>query len=424
MSTAIRKRIKIFSCYAPEDRELLKQLNKHLSPLRRMSEISTWSDCDIQAGNDWAQEIQTHLDEANIVLVLVSPDFIASNYCYGRQMQMAFERHNLGKAHIIPIILRPVIWEDTTLGRFQALPTNRTPITSWTNLDEAFWDVARGIRQVVRTFLSTSFEDTNGLLLQHTDEGIATNISLPQASHNMINTKDAIDLFHQLMRPNNQIQVLRLVGAGKMGKSHLLAKIFPILARQKYQARYLLLDLRNPVHTIPDILYAACSQLGSHMCDNYLAAYKTWMSSSISFEKSEDALYKNHYLTSCFVKDLAALDDHSLLLLFDSMSSATRKVQTWLMDVLLVQISSLPHVRVILAGRSLPKAHSNSIVFSHTYHLLPITDEEAYIEYCKNLHMKLGEQSIRDFAYACDYTPGTFADLVLPKFMPQEIADG
>jgi hypothetical protein len=355
------------------------------------------------------------LEAFSIVLVLISPDFIASDYCYNGQMQMALNKHHAGKACIIPIIVRPVIWEDSVLGNLQALPTNRKAITSWTNLDEAFWDVARGVRQVVKGLLPTKIENMTDPSTQQPQEEIAGAEQNPWTAYDMINTKEAVNLFHQLMHINGKMQALHFVGAGKMGKSHLLTKVFPILARQKYRARCLVFDLRNPVYTAPDILYALSSQLDSHVCDSYLAAYEAWIAHHpTSPKKSENIRHKNYYLTSCFVKEIAKLDDTLLLFLFDSVNSA--RVQTWLMDVLLPQIVTLRHIRVILAGRSLPDTYSSIAAFCSTYQLFPITDEQAYIEYCKNLHLKLGEQSIRDFAYACDYTPGIFAELVLPKF--------
>jgi len=81
--------IKIFYCYAHEDDALREQLARHLSPLQRLRYITAWFDRDIQAGTDWEHEIETHLDTASIILLLVSADFIASNYCYSMEMQRA-----------------------------------------------------------------------------------------------------------------------------------------------------------------------------------------------------------------------------------------------------------------------------------------------------------------------------------------------
>jgi hypothetical protein len=417
MEKGLTKRAEIFYCYAHEDEELRNKLEKHLSALKRQGLISAWHDQVIQAGKEWRSEIDTHLNTAHIILLLISPDFIHSDYCWGVEMRRALERHKAGEAHVIPIILRRVDWEETPINALQVLPINGTPVTSWTNLDEAFWEVAKGIRDVVRTFLSPKTEEAKDLSTQHIGKEIVIDKQISQLSYQMINTKEAINLFHQLMQPNSQMQILRLMGEGKMGKSHLLTKVFPVLARQGYQARCAVVDLRNPVHTVSDILANASSQLGSRICDSYLAAYEALINRPLSPEKGEDAGYKNYHLTSSFVKELAKLNDSLLLLLFDSVSSATKRIQTWLTDILLTQVSQLRHARMVLAGRTLPVVHSSHAACCHTYQLRPVIDEEAYIDYCKSLKMRLGEQSIRDFAYACDYTPGIFADIVLPKFL-------
>jgi putative sterol carrier protein len=145
--------VKIFFCYAHEDEALLNKLKTHLRPLQRMGLIDVWHDRDISAGTKWEEEIDKHLSEANIILLLVSPDFMDSDYCYGKEMQRALERHQWGEACVIPIILRPVYWQGV-LGTLQALPKNAKPIisSSWYSPDDAFFDVAEGIRKVVTEF--------------------------------------------------------------------------------------------------------------------------------------------------------------------------------------------------------------------------------------------------------------------------------
>src|SRR2546421_3382968 len=140
--------VKIFFCYAHEDEQLLNKLKNHLFPLKRTGLIDIWHDRDISAGTDWEQQIKSHLNEAQIILLLVSPDFIVSDYCYGIEMQRALERHDLGEARVIPIILRHVYWQGV-LGRLQALPTDARPIKSWPDLDEALYNVTEGIRVVI-----------------------------------------------------------------------------------------------------------------------------------------------------------------------------------------------------------------------------------------------------------------------------------
>jgi LuxR family transcriptional regulator, glucitol operon activator len=146
--------VKIFCSYANKDQSFLSTLKTHLFPLQRQGLIDTWSDIDISPGTDWEKNIETHLSTAHIILLLISPDFMASDYCYSKEMQDALERHDQGEACIIPIILRPVDWQDTPLGKIQALPLKAKPIVLWKDLDEAFFDVALGIRKVVEEILT------------------------------------------------------------------------------------------------------------------------------------------------------------------------------------------------------------------------------------------------------------------------------
>jgi hypothetical protein len=110
--------------------------------------IAGWYDRHIPAGTAWAGAIDAHLENAQIILLLISADFMASTYCYGIEMQRAMERHEARQARVIPIILRAVDWKSAPFGRLQALPKDGLAVTSWANSDEAFADIARGIRSV------------------------------------------------------------------------------------------------------------------------------------------------------------------------------------------------------------------------------------------------------------------------------------
>jgi TIR domain len=100
--------VSIFFCYAHEDEALLNKLKTHLFPLQRAGLVDVWYDRDISAGTEWEREISQHLDAAQIILLLVSPDFMYSEYCYGVEMKRALERHQRGETRVIPIIVRPV----------------------------------------------------------------------------------------------------------------------------------------------------------------------------------------------------------------------------------------------------------------------------------------------------------------------------
>src|SRR5262249_17416768 len=131
------KPIKLFLSYAHNDEPLREKLMKHLSLLRQEGVIHTWHDRNINAGDDWRQQIDENLNTATIILLLISADFLASDYCYEIEMQRALERHHNGEARVIPVILRQVDWHSAPFGTLQVLPRDAKPITSWTDRDEA-----------------------------------------------------------------------------------------------------------------------------------------------------------------------------------------------------------------------------------------------------------------------------------------------
>jgi TIR domain-containing protein len=139
----------IFYSYSHKDEELRDELERHLSILKRSGVIRSWHDRKIDAGAEWAGQIHDNLNRANVILLLISADFLASDYCYDLEMKRALERHAAGEAIVIPIILRPVDWGSAPFARIQCLPTDARPVTSWTNRDEAFRNVAEGIRHAI-----------------------------------------------------------------------------------------------------------------------------------------------------------------------------------------------------------------------------------------------------------------------------------
>jgi len=145
---AMEKPIRVFCSYARKDMRYLQELRMHLQGLQRQGIISLWTDTDISPGTVWEEEIAKQLFSAQIILLLVSPDFLASEYVFSKEMSIALERHQLGEARVIPVILRPVLWKDAPFGKLQALPRDGKPVTdrSRGSLDEAFFEIAEGIR--------------------------------------------------------------------------------------------------------------------------------------------------------------------------------------------------------------------------------------------------------------------------------------
>ena len=129
--------------------QLKDELLKHLVPLRRMNLIDVWQDRKIDPGKEWEPAIIKELEQADIVLLLISIDFINSEFCYEREMERAMERHDGGEAVVIPVMLRKCLWQQTLFAKLQALPKDAHPIMSWDDRDEAYVDVASAIQKVV-----------------------------------------------------------------------------------------------------------------------------------------------------------------------------------------------------------------------------------------------------------------------------------
>lgn len=148
------KSVSIFYCYAREDSTLQEDLEHHLSSLRWQGLITESHNFDISPGQEWEKEVADRLDKADIILLLISKDFMASYYIYEVQMRRAIERHRAGTARVIPILLRPVGWEDTPFSTLQVLPSNKKSVTEWGNSkDRAYVDIYQGIKRVVGEFL-------------------------------------------------------------------------------------------------------------------------------------------------------------------------------------------------------------------------------------------------------------------------------
>ena len=145
------KKVLVFISYAHEDEKLVDELRKQLSILKRMGVIEEWYDRDITAGSEWKGEIDEQLNSAQVVLLLVSPDFMASDYAYDVEMKRALERHKSGDARVIPVILRSCMWSKAPFAKLQALPPDVRPVNEWRDRDAFFLSVAEGIQKVIET---------------------------------------------------------------------------------------------------------------------------------------------------------------------------------------------------------------------------------------------------------------------------------
>lgn len=139
----------VFFSYSHKDEELRDRLEVALATLKHQGLIETWHDRMLRVGDEFDPGIRQELERADIILLLVSPDFIASPYCYDVEMTRALERHHAGEARVIPVILRVCDWHPTPFGKLIAAPRDGKAIRSWPDLDEAFLDVAKKIREAL-----------------------------------------------------------------------------------------------------------------------------------------------------------------------------------------------------------------------------------------------------------------------------------
>ena len=143
--------MKVFISYSHRDDVALDRLHTHLAPLRSEGLIDAWFDRQILAGGNIDAEIDKVLEYCDVFLMLVSPDFLASDYCVNIEMERALERHNHDGAPVIPIIVEPCDWTSSPLGKFKALPRDGKPISEWTNQNSAYLDVVKELRRILET---------------------------------------------------------------------------------------------------------------------------------------------------------------------------------------------------------------------------------------------------------------------------------
>jgi hypothetical protein len=143
------KPAEVFVSYAHEDEALKGELLRHLASLRRQGLIAPWHDRNIRAGVEWNEEIRAQLEAADLILLLVSADFIDSDFCHDVEMTRALERHERGEASVVPVIARPCDWRSAPFAKLQVLPKDGKPVTNWVDRDDAWEDVVRGVRQAL-----------------------------------------------------------------------------------------------------------------------------------------------------------------------------------------------------------------------------------------------------------------------------------
>jgi formylglycine-generating enzyme required for sulfatase activity len=203
--------MEVFFSYSHKDKEFHDALVQHLTPLQQEGKITTWHDQKIMPGDEWEKAIESHLESADIILLLISVDFVNSQYCYDIELKKALERHEKGEVRVIPVILRSVDWHNTPFGKLNALPTDGKAITLWPDRDAAFTNVAIGLRGAIQELRPLSIAS-------------AQPQNLPQSSPIVNDSKFLKSIPFTSVRLGGSGQILALPSGSAMAFSEELAK--------------------------------------------------------------------------------------------------------------------------------------------------------------------------------------------------------
>jgi tetratricopeptide (TPR) repeat protein len=225
--------VELFISYSHRDEKLRRQLESHLTQLRRDEVIADWHDRRITPGQEWGKEIDEHLESARVILLLVSADFLASDYCYDIEVRRAMQRHEAGEAVVVPVILRPCDWNKAPFGKLQALPAEGRAVILWRPRDSAYLDVVQGIRRALnelRARQATAAEATQSTALTQPSnarpaDGPASRIPRePAVGFVARRDQSGRDILTRLLEELPQGRLVALWGPGGSGKTTLAAE--------------------------------------------------------------------------------------------------------------------------------------------------------------------------------------------------------
>ncbi len=236
------KTIEIFISYVRKDEKLLDMLlnalEGPLKPLKQQGLVSLWHERDIQPGAIASLEVQKHLRAAHVILLLISADFIAMDFCYSEEMMQLTRRHQAGEVCLIPILLRETYWQEAPFGGFQPLPDNGEAVNSWENKDRAFLNVAKGVKKVIDELIALK-----SIQLTDTEEGKSvTNTTFTHGYALLIGVgndlpvtvKDATalyDLFTHPARAGYPPSQVSLLTEEQASRKHILAEFERFIQR-------------------------------------------------------------------------------------------------------------------------------------------------------------------------------------------------
>jgi hypothetical protein len=259
----------VFISYSHRDEKLRETLGLHLASLQRQGVIKSWHDRKISAGTEWKQALDKNLNSAEIILLLISENFIASDYCYDLEMQRAIAGYDAGEARVIPIILKPVDWSGAPFGKLQTLPKNAKPVTTWSNRGEAFLNIAEGIRQAAMEMATVLTDKQPTVLPEPQQSAKATEMLTQSEPLKPTVTPDKTQQEISLESPEGQVSIdsrfyitspyeercyeeiqkpgslIRIKSPHNMGKSSLMAKVLAQASQLGYRAVTIDLEQTN-----------------------------------------------------------------------------------------------------------------------------------------------------------------------------------
>ncbi len=202
-------KVKLFVSYSHKDRELCDELQKHLTPLRLANLIEDWHDKEILPGDAWDNEIRKHLQSADIVVFLLSADFLSSTYIYENEIKVAFEKHHNGEIVIVPVMVRKCDIEMTGFDLIQGLPRDLVPVVSskWHSRDDAYFEVVSGLKKII-----VNLRDKKEKVRQK-DEALApAELKKAEEYSKSRNYNAAFPIYykyrvHSLFRPDHQVML-------------------------------------------------------------------------------------------------------------------------------------------------------------------------------------------------------------------------
>jgi hypothetical protein len=297
------KSVEVFFSYSHRDEKLRDKLALHLSMLQRQGVIKSWHDRKITAGAEWAQVIDEKLNSAGIILLLISDHFLASDYCYDIEMQQALARHEEGTAKVIPIILKPVDWSGAPFSKLQAFPKDAKPVTKWSNRDEAFVNIAEGIREAAKV-MAEMVCNPKAEVADQTKPIDTPETSLPTPTVNSIELEEAggqvpLDSPFYIERPPIEPRcyeaivkpgaLIRIKAPRQMGKSSLTIRVLSHAENQGYRVAWLNLQAagEQSLSNLDSFLQWLCGRVTRKLrLQDRVAEY--WQGISASTDKCTD----------------------------------------------------------------------------------------------------------------------------------------